>query len=67
MSEHKLNTPEDVEWLMRHPDMVMLAKYHDAGSCWQLIQCFRRKLANARRLKNIMGLTRRTQGVTRLD
>ena len=29
---------EDIEWLLANPNSVMISKYHDAGSCWKLIE-----------------------------
>lgn len=35
----------DIDWLLFNPDKTKGAQYHDAGSCWQLIEGFRRRLA----------------------
>jgi uncharacterized protein (DUF433 family) len=35
---------EDVTWLLENPDKSMGSKYHDAGSCWTLIEALRKRL-----------------------
>jgi len=31
----------DADWLLNNPDKTLGSQYHDAGSCWQLIDAFR--------------------------
>ena len=35
---------KDVDKLVENPDITMGAKYHDSGSCWQLIEEMRSRL-----------------------
>lgn len=37
-------TEADVDFLIFNPGKVLGAKYHDSGSCWQLIEVMRRRL-----------------------
>jgi hypothetical protein len=37
------DTMADVEWLLTHPDKSLGSVYHDAGSCWRLIEALRQK------------------------
>lgn len=37
-------TEADVDRLVFEPDLAMGSKYHDAGSCWRLIEAMRRRL-----------------------
>ena len=34
----------DVRWLIENPEMTMGSTYHDAGSCWKLIEGFREEI-----------------------
>lgn len=40
-------TEADVDRLIFEPDITMGSKYHDAGSCWHLIEAMRRRLIAA--------------------
>jgi hypothetical protein len=40
-----MGVEEDIDWLLANPDKCMGSRYHDAGSCWQLIERFRRRLS----------------------
>lgn len=37
----------DIDWLAENPEGTMGAKYHDSGSCWQLIDRMRDRLLAA--------------------
>ena len=34
----------DVDWLLNHPGEVLASTYHDAGSCWELIESLRKRV-----------------------
>jgi hypothetical protein len=34
----------DIDFLLAKPQVTMYARYHDAGSCWQLIDALRRRM-----------------------
>ena len=36
----------DIQWLRTHPDGDLCSSYHDAGSCWELINALRRELTD---------------------
>ena len=42
---------EDGSFLLANPDKDLSSKYHDAGSCWELIDWFRKAL-EAEMLRN---------------
>lgn len=35
---------KDAAWLLANPDKDLRAEYHDAGSCWQLINLLREQI-----------------------
>ena len=45
MSDKEL--PHDLDWLLAHPEGTLGSKYHDAASCWQLIDALRERLCKA--------------------
>jgi hypothetical protein len=42
-------TVRDLREMVENPKRLMVAKYHDAGSCWQLIEAALREIRSLRR------------------
>ncbi|HEV3144537.1 MAG TPA: hypothetical protein VGZ47_11680 [Gemmataceae bacterium] len=40
---------DDLEFLVNNPDKTMMSSYHDAGSCWQLIDAAVEEIRRLRR------------------
>jgi hypothetical protein len=38
-----------IEWLVANPDKTLLSTYHDAGSCWELIDALRAEVIRLRK------------------